>query len=202
MHSELRTAPAQPPMKPGARCGDPWDHHSSGALVIHPLLNETGRCLQLAPHPPQLPQQARPHAARDCRALSRIAALRPCRGNPLRSSVAPGSRLLTLPSILHPGFRSLSAPNNAALAKHLPQPDRAPAGRLAGATHSRNTFPAIVWRGSTMLRDKRQQQSLPQESQCSQPQYALRTTTSQPRLQEGGEQGGTLGMMALKGPTK
>ena len=121
---------------------------------------------------------------------------------PLRSPAVLGSRLLTLPSILRPGFRSLSAPNNAALAKHLPQPDRAPAGGLAGATRSRSTFPAIVRRGSAALGDKRQQRSSPQESQRSRPQYALKTTTSQPQRREGGGRGGTLGMMALKGPTK
>lgn len=145
--------------------------------------------------------RAQPRAAGGCRALSRIAAPRPCRGNPLHSPAAPGSTLLTLPSILHSGFRSLSAPNNAALAKHLPQADRAPAGGLAGATRSRSTFPAIVRRGSAALGDKRQQRSSPEESQRSRSQYALKTTTSQPRAREGGEQGGTLGTTALKRPT-
>lgn len=144
------------------------------------------------------PQRAQPGA----QVLSRIAAPRPCRGNPLRGPAAPGSRLLTLPSILRPGFRSLSAPNNTSLAKHLPQADRAPAGGLAWATRSRSTFPAIVRRGSAALGDKRQQRSSPQESQCSGPQHALRTTSSQPPLGEGGEWGGTLGATVLKGPMK
>lgn len=150
------------------------------------------------PAPSSNPQGAQPSA----QALSRIAAPRLCRGNPPRGPAAPGSRLLTLPSILRPGFRSLSAPNNTTLAKHLPQADRAPAGGLAWATRSRSTFPAIVRRGSAAPRDKRQQRSSPQESQCSWPQYALKTATSQPRLREGGEWGGTLGMMVLKGLMK
>ena len=124
--------------------------------------------------------RAQPGAAGGCRALPRIAAPRPCRGNPLQSPADLGSRFLTLPSILHPGFRSLSAPNNASLAKHLPQLDRAPAGGLAGATRSRSTFPAIVQRGSAAIGDKRQQRSLSEDSQQSRSQYALKTTTSQP----------------------
>jgi len=156
--------------------------------------------LAAGPASSSAPHQAQLCAAAGCRVLSRIAAPRPCRGNPLRSPAAPGSRLLTLPSILRSGFRSLSSPNNAALAKHLPRADRAPAGELAGATRSRSTLPAIVRRGSAALGDKRQQWSSPEESQRCRPQHALKTTTSQPR--QGGERGGTLGTMVFKWPTK
>lgn len=110
----------------------------------------------------------------------------PPRGNWPHSAAARSSRLWTLPSILRPGFRSLSAPNNAALAKHLPQADRAPAGGLAAATRSRSALPAIVQRGSAVLRDKRQQRSSPEGSQRCQPQHALKTAPSQPHCGVGG----------------
>lgn len=121
--------------KPGTRRGHPRDHHSSGALAFHPFLTAADAhsqpCIPPCIHP--TPAGSSP-CSRGCQALSRIITPRPGRGNPVLSPAAPGPRFRTLPSILRPGFRSLSAPNNAALAEHLPRAAPAPADGLAGAS--------------------------------------------------------------------
>lgn len=133
MHLELRAASAQPlSHKTWGQARGLLGQPQLGGFSSSSIPKQDQKMLAADLHP------AHPHAAGGQGALSRIAAPRLCRGNPLRSPAAPGSRLWTLPSILHPGFRSLSAPNNAVPAKHLPQADRArqagwPGRRAAGA---------------------------------------------------------------------
>lgn len=121
-------SPAQPPSHKAqwTGVGTPWATFIEGfatslstsgrGLIANPTTNPTGS------------PTASPAPLCFLGVLSRIADLWQCRGNPLHGPAAPGSRLLTLPSILRPGFRSLSAPNNAAPAKRLPPTDRAGRG--------------------------------------------------------------------------
>lgn len=136
MCHELRTAPAQPVShKAWHQAGRPcWDHHSSGALAFHPSLNAADAPNQPCILPRIQPIQTTGSSSRAPGAARRFPGSSP-RGRAVGTLCsAAGPSFRTLPSILRPGFRSLSAPNNAALAEHLPRAAPAPADGLAGAS--------------------------------------------------------------------
>lgn len=175
--------------EPQSLAGRPAGSPQLGGLTFHPFLNAADAHSQPcnpAPHPPEHPQLI--PCSRRCQALSRIITPWPGRGNPVLSPAAPGPRFRTLPSILRPGFRSLSAPNNAALAEHLPRAAPAPADGLAGAScHCPERLRA---------RGQKAQQSSPEESQRS-PQCPIKQPAPSPTAGRG-KGGGTPGTIMFK----